>query len=136
MKKKSTVSINADHFTPFIDAKEELDKKIQAEGMTAVKAFFKEFFEKRPDVYGVKWTQYTPHFNDGDACVFHLGSISVFPTKEDFEGDEDDYNFESYGEEPETSLNTIEDILEVIFGDHTRVSVTRDAITTEEYEHD
>jgi hypothetical protein len=136
MKKKSTVSINADHFAPFIAAKEELDKKIKAEGLIAVKAFLKEYFEKSPEVYGVKWAQYTPYFNDGEACVFHLGSVAVYPTKEEFEGDDSLYDFESYGEEPETSLNQIEDILEAIFGDHVQISATREEITTEEYEHE
>lgn len=133
---KSTVTLSTEHFGPFLKAKEELDKKIQAEGMTAIKAFFKEYFEKCPDVYGVKWTQYTPYFNDGAPCVFRVGHVSVFPTKEDFEGEDNDYEFESYGGEPEKSLNEIEDILETIFGDHTEVSVTRDEMTTEEYNHD
>lgn len=141
MKKKSTVSINADHFAPFIAAKEELDKKIKAEGETAIKAFFTEFFEKRPDVYGVKWAQYTPYFNDGSPCVFRLSSVYTFATKEAFENTE--YHIydtegaeECYDEEPQISLEQIEDILEVIFGDPTTVAVTRTSIETEEYEHD
>jgi hypothetical protein len=134
-KEKSKITLSTDHFASFLKAKEDLDKKIQAEGMIAVKEFLKEYFEKRPDVYGIKWTQYTPYFNDGEPCVFRLGGVSAFPTKEDFENG-DRYDFESYNEEPETSLSQIEDILEVIFGDHTEVSATRDEITTEEYEHD
>lgn len=141
MKKKSTVHINADHFAPFIAAKEELDKKIKAEGETAIKAFFKEFFEKRPDVYGVKWMQYTPYFNDGSPCVFRLSGVYTFATKEAFENTEDSrYDTEGaeecYDEEPQISLEQIEDILEVIFGDHTTVAVTRTSIETEEYDHE
>jgi len=134
-KEKSKITLSTDHFAPFLKAKEELDNKIKAEGMTAIKAFFKEYFEKRPDVYGVKWAQYTPYYNDGEPCVFRVGSVGVFPTKKDFENGES-WDFESYGEEPETSLNQIEDILETIFGDHTEVSVTREELTTEGYEHD
>lgn len=129
--------LSQDHFAPFLKAKEELDAKIKAEGMVAVKAFLKEFFEKRPEVYGIKWAQYTPYFNDGDPCVFRIGSVGVYLTKEEFdEPDNSIYNFEVYGEEPEISLNQAEDILQSVFGDHTQVSVTRDEITTEEYEHD
>ena len=136
MKEKSKVKISIDHFSPFIEAKAALDKKIKAEGEKAVKSFFKEYFEKRPDVYGVRWTQYTPYFNDGDPCVFSMGAVSVFPTQADFEDDDDDYEFESYGEEPETSLSRAEDILKSVFGDHSRISVTRDSMEVEEYEHD
>jgi hypothetical protein len=46
------------------------------------------------------------------------------------------YDHECYGKEPETSLNQIESILEVIFGDHAQVKVTRDSIEVEEYNHD
>jgi hypothetical protein len=138
---KSTVSISKEHFAPFIEAKAELDKKIKAEGEKAVKSFFKEYFDKHPEVYGVKWMQYTPYFNDGDACVFSLSGVYTFATKEAFENSEESlYDTEGaeecYNEEPQSSLEQIEDILEAIFGDHAMVAVTRTKIETEEYEHD
>ena len=138
---KSKVELSQEHFAPFLKVKEELDKKIQAEGLTAIKAFFTEFFEKRPDVYGVKWMQYTPHFNDGEPCVFRLNSVYAFATKEAFENTEDSpYDTEGaeecYKEEPQTSLEQIEDSLKVIFGDHAIVAVTRTTIEAEEYEHE
>ena len=133
---KSKIVLSTEHFAPFIEAKKALDEKIKAEGEKAVKAFLAEYFEKRPDVYGIKWTQYTPYFNDGDACVFGLGSVSVFPTKKEFEDSENSWDYESYGEEPQTSLNKIEDILLSVFGDHAEVSVTREKIEVEEYSHD
>lgn len=34
----------------------------------AVSAFFKKY----PEVYAVTWTQYTPYFNDGEACEFSV----------------------------------------------------------------
>lgn len=30
-----------------------------------------------PNVEAVKWTQYTPYFNDGDACVFGASEVRV-----------------------------------------------------------
>lgn len=139
-KVKSTESF-AQHFAPFVAAKAELDKKIKAEGETAVKAFFKEYFDKHPEVYGVKWEQYTPYFNDGDPCEFRLNGIYTFKTQEAFENEEESmYNIEgaeeSYGEEPQTSLKQIEDILEDVFGDHATVAVSREKIVVEECEHD
>jgi hypothetical protein len=47
-----------------------------------------------PEVTEFGWTQYTPYFNDGDACVFHaFGTwISTEPvTDSDDEEDEDGY---------------------------------------------
>lgn len=136
-KEKSKVKLSTKHFAPFIEAKKALDEKIKAEGEKSVKSFFKEFFEKRPDVYGVKWNQYTPYFNDGEPCVFRVGTIATYLNKEDFENvDKDIWEFEVYGEEPETSLNEVEDILLAVFGDHAQVSVTREKIEVEVYDHD
>lgn len=126
----------SEHFAPFLKAKAELDAKIKAEGMIAAKAFFKEYFDKNPGIYGIMWAQYTPYFNDGDPCVFSIGSIATFSSKEEFEDDPDIYEHECYGKEPATSLNQIEDILKVIFGDHAQVKVTRENIEVEEYNHD
>lgn len=124
-------------FAPFIAAKAELDKKIKDEGEKALTAFFKEYFEKSPNVYGVRWLQYVPYFNDGDACVFQLGCIGVYPTQEEFDAKANIYDFETYGEEPESTLSQIEDILKSVFGEHAKVAVTRTSIESEEYiDHD
>jgi predicted nuclease with TOPRIM domain len=38
----------------------------------------KEFFEKHGDVVEcIFWTQYTPYFNDGEACRFRVGEVFV-----------------------------------------------------------
>lgn len=141
MGKKSTESVSQ-HFASFVAAKEELDKKIKAEGETAVKAFFKEYFAKHPEVYGVRWEQYTPYFNDGDPCVFRLAGMYTYKTQEAFENDSHSESYDAdgsedcYGEEPETSLSQIEDILEGIFGDHAAVAVSRTEIMVTECDHE
>jgi hypothetical protein len=55
----------------------ELQKQIKAFAQETKKrneAFFKEavksVFEEHPNVQSFSWTQYTPYFNDGDACEF------------------------------------------------------------------
>jgi len=128
----------SEHFAPFLEAKAELNKKIKQFGEQAVKAFFKEYFETHPEVYGVKWTQFVPFYNDGDACVFSLNSVYTFATKEAFEKADgslydDEGAEECYGVEPRTSLSEIEEMLESIFGEHAQVAVTRTSIETEEY---
>ena len=125
----------------FVKQKREYDEAIRRDGEKAFKEFLKEWFEKNPEVYGVKWRQYTPYFNDGDACVFRLGSVYSYKTKEAFESGvcpyECDDAEEVYGKGTlEETLNSIEDILEAAFGDHVKVSATRNEITVEEYSHD
>lgn len=43
----------------------------QTEGRPAVFQILKPLFEY-PGVESIYWTQYTPYFNDGDPCVFHV----------------------------------------------------------------
>ncbi len=45
----------------------------------AVKALFKEF----PNLEGFSWNEYTPHWNDGDACVFSANFESLAINGED-----------------------------------------------------
>lgn len=44
------------------------------------------------EVAKVRWNQYTPYFNDGDACVFSIHSPEVLLTVEaNLDEDDDDY---------------------------------------------
>ncbi len=61
---------------------EEL-KKMKADYTAALKEHSKgviaehygAVFAAHPDVIGIRWTQYTPHFNDGEACVFGVNEL-------------------------------------------------------------
>lgn len=44
-------------------------------------------------VEAVRWTQYTPYFNDGDACTFGVGQFCVKLTIDD---DDADFDFGSF----------------------------------------
>lgn len=134
------MSINA--LDKSVKQKREYDEAIRKDGESAFKEFLKEWFDKNPDVYGVKWTQYTPYFNDGHPCTFGLGGVYAFKTKDAFDevggaiyDCEDAEELYGKGSLQET-LNGIEDILEAAFGDHVMVSATRKAITVDEYSHD
>lgn len=71
------------------------------------------------------WTQYTPYFNDGDPCVFRVGT-PWFRTTEDAGQDEDD---EEDGEDLTESLS-------VAYGEHPTLGERerRWNSTTREYE--
>lgn len=114
-------------------------------------------FEKHPNLDRFSWTQYTPYFNDGDECVFRAGTNypAVVMKDDEFGEDADYHDFEDddyyINKQPRESLSEGDlarlDVIELlsqfdedtykdVFGDHTRVVVTRDGIETEEYEHD
>jgi hypothetical protein len=111
-----------------------------------------EFMKEHPQVKQIKWTQYTPYFNDGDACEFSVNCIGFY-----FEGDdieEPDYDFELYRydnfekkevcsfetfracKDLEKELQEASAELETIFGDHVEVTVKADGVEVEEYDHD
>lgn len=130
------------------------------------KDLFIEFFDKHPAVECVAWTQYTPYFNDGDTCVFNVngfGYKTFDDDNDDYIWGEcvtgRYYDYESrkwvdgllpdelalgYTEEMckdwlelSNSLRGIPDeIYEDLFGDHSQITVTREGITVDEYDHD
>ena len=144
--------------------KEAYDEKLHNEGEDAVKELFKEFFDKYPKAETITWRQYTPYFNDGDPCYFsvHEMTLEMNEDEEDGpeEGDEDeedededdDYSdgeYDSYSlslsEDPDLkkmgedfgALQDIpDDVLEHVFGDHVRITATRDGFDVTEYSHD
>lgn len=107
------------------------------------------FMRENPEVKAFGWTQYTPHFNDGDPCVF---GVSGFYASFVDERDEDLYGdgwVEIYGTTEECSratskaldglrktLSKAEPELQSAFGDGVRVIVTQEGVDVEEYDHD
>lgn len=65
-----------------VDMKVEYQEKIKVVGKKAVKALFENVFTKFPEVESIRWAQYTPYFNDGDACEFGLGQFYFGISKE------------------------------------------------------
>lgn len=137
-------------------------RQFQQEAIKLLKQEFKSFFEDVPEVKVIKWSQYTPYFNDGDPCVFGVND-PTFSNADDtdlvsawgaYEGDEDDgtvFAFQGTYDMPETlkskqarleSLSqmicseAMQDVLLDAFGDHTVVTVTPAGIVTEQYDHD
>jgi hypothetical protein len=96
---------SADRFNAVSDELEQAQVALQAQINAAQKKFekafpklVKDFFAAVPQIKSVTWTQYSPHFNDGDACTFNVNEV-FFATDEnkDFgvyrdEEDEEDYD--------------------------------------------
>lgn len=48
----------------------KLQNDLQKQSEELFDDFFKKVFEKNSDLESISWVQYTPYFNDGDACFF------------------------------------------------------------------
>lgn len=128
-------------------AKEEasaLAKDHLTDEMTAI-------FNKHPELIAVRWTQYTPYFNDGDACEFSVHEPQFKFTVAGCEdiGEEDDFE-EVYTYKGCTTPQVKQDIakavqaiingvdeadMETLFGDHVEVTATREGFQVDSYSH-
>lgn len=87
-----------------VTALEASRKALRDHGRSALAEAFWEFFGTYPEAERIVWTQYTPHFNDGEACVFSVndwechGDGEAFGVKPSMP-DEDDrqYGYGEYG---------------------------------------
>lgn len=133
-------------------AKDEAAKHVKDAVREAVRAVFAA--DER--VEAVRWRQYTPYFNDGDACVFGLhGVYAQIDGAKALDSEEDDRFFDDYtlkgdgkygpslpavGEalgQLEGKLSEWEEMLATAFGDHAEVVIERDGlVTVDEYHHD
>jgi hypothetical protein len=52
-------------------------KALAVEGRSIIHAQLKNAFDADPDLAVISWRQYTPYFNDGDACVFSFHGCSI-----------------------------------------------------------
>lgn len=125
--------------------KEAMDKIKDSDVMDV----FRPVFEKHPELESFSWSQYTPYFNDGEECTFHVRDIDEI---NGFNDDSDEWGsqvingwgknavlgplHDAYDLACKTLSSISDDLLQKILGDHVRVTVTRDGIQTEEYDHD
>jgi hypothetical protein len=119
---------------------------------------FKNFFDANPTVKSVAWTQYTPHFNDGDVCEFSRHEFNVagdldndlkasYKDSPDYEFDDTAF-FGSWSFEDRSEVKRALKVLEktlggdteavfrAAFGDGYRIIATRKGFNVEEYDHD
>ena len=127
-------------------------KQMKTQGLQAFKEAAKEVLAEYPEVTGFKWNQYTPSWNDGSPCTFHLNDESLqiqrkLPKGQEEWTDKDDVDEDGWTSEGEgypddltdaaeaaAELLGPEELLETLFGTNVTVIVTREKITTEEYD--
>lgn len=156
-------------FKAYLSARDKR-KKAQEEAAEVAKAAFTAgiaaVFAAHPVLEGIRWTQYTPYFNDGDTCTFgcHIEDGDVKwagefrdGTEENEDGDEDGleedalYIFSDKRKATDPKTLAKKAIIEFskqfedgdylsMFGDHAQVTITRDGsgvkIDSEDYDHD
>jgi hypothetical protein len=149
-------------FDTLIAEQQALRVKFQTEAQTMFKESLKSFFELNPGINALRWTQYTPYFNDGDACVFSVQDVYFTNAKGnqlddisdwgEYEGDDENVWSENYykyfSDKPGVDVKSceflsgmisssdMEDIMKQMFGDHVCVTVTRVGIDVTDYDHD
>lgn len=61
-----------------------LNNQMKESSKVLMKEAFREFFEKYDDVVeNIFWRQYTPHFNDGEACEFSVHDVFILLKDDD-----------------------------------------------------
>ena len=143
-------------FDELLDLKKQYEDKLKKDGESIVKGALAEFFATFPEVEALRWDQFTPYFNDGEACVFTFRGLHVKiknasvsdEVKEEINVNDfldieyDLYDWDDVKKEKiakkgfeklyeaglklNGQLGQVEDALETVFGDHSQVTVTSD----------
>ncbi len=135
-------------------ARAAYEAQLKTLGKDTAKAVAAELAPLIPEGCVLRWTQYTPYFNDGDACTFSVNEPQLCREDDDEGVDCSSFGASSYGKEswaPEIEGITRkdilaiekawkklpEDLLESAFGDHTQVVVEPNGkYSVDEYSHD
>lgn len=116
---------------------------IKKEVVATLKSGFKELFVEFPELKSFRWTQYAPYFNDGEPCEFSVNEIEYLLEGDD--SDKDEWRCPPYkgGTELDQAIrdldqlfSSFEDDMRTAFGNDVKVTVTKDKIEIEHYDHD
>jgi hypothetical protein len=162
-----------------------LNEEIKAAAEQVMVEATTTLFDNHPIVEEIWWTQYTPYFNDGNACKFGVGemyyrltgdddacdyegtdvaSLSTLEKYKEYSQDRNtDYwetrirqeeikrakwlplGLDSFLEDFESLQRAVdsisEDVMKATFGDHVRVSISRNTdgkavVSVDDYDHD
>lgn len=83
----------------------ELSAQMREKSRELMREAFREFFTKYDEIVeNVYWTQYTPHFNDGEACEFGVHEAYIL-----IEGDENACEYEGSDLYDQDSIATLKE---------------------------
>lgn len=151
MEREETIKVP--EYDALIDQLEAAKAKVREQATVAVAALFKAFFAKYPAITAIKWTQYTPYFNDGEPCEFSTNEpYACTKTGVEWPKSDDDAEPEDDGElfqdaydlsdgPTEEALRSIgrafsDEVFLAAFGDHAQIIATPAGFHVTEYSHD
>lgn len=147
----------------------DFEKKIELKKSSMVKKIVKELrklIESSDGIEAIRWTQYTPHFMDGEPCYFRVNELQfkftsdIVPSPSDNESDQyyaswqirklfrdikDIVNHERIDEleamtlainEIQHNLWNLAPSLKECFGDHAMIVLTKSGLDITRYNHD
>ena len=126
-----------------------LQTELKAKSQDMFREGVEEIFNKYPELESFAWRQYTPYFNDGENCYFgvhvstwgdnNVDGISINGSSFWWPQAGQPLSEELTQAAVETAklINTFdENVLMDIFGDHVTVTVHKDRVETEYYDHE
>ena len=148
-----------------IEAMQESMKQMRTDLTAKMRLAFtegaKSLFETHPKLKSFGWTQYTPYFNDGEACEFSTNidseQLYINDTRVDDEDEDGKYPLldetweggkyvpnPDYDIELGAALNDVLEFLQLFdeeyfqeaFDDHVKVTVSQDGVEVDGYDHD
>lgn len=130
---------------------ENVKNKMIDTGKMAFEQEAGKIFAEHPELESFGWNQYTPYFNDGDTCTFSADEVNIINGNREY-GDDDWWAenvssgwgkdvkrgplFKAWEKASDLVASCPLFLLEMTFGDHVTVTVTRNGIDTEDYDHD
>lgn len=156
-------TLSVSRVTDAIRAMEEAQKSAGYHLKQALLDLATPFLKDYPDIYGITWTQYAPYFNDGDPCTFRVNDLELVSGQSEEDLDEDsggdsawinglsrviasewsstidksawkDKRLQTIGDI--ISDPGVRDVLENTLGSDVRVTITRDEVLMDEYDHE
>jgi len=105
----------------------------------SVAAMTRALFDGYPAMQSFSWTQYTPNWNDGEECSFHVHSDSDQLLINDVRGykNEDPLLWAAYSDVGDLLEKLGSEMLKDLFGDHAQITFKADGTATVEvYDHE
>lgn len=146
------------------DARKTYEEAMKAHAKSIVTVLAGEIMTAHPEIQSIRWSQYTPYFNDGDACTFGVCEPEL-EFSQSFVASMGELGYDKFMDEmsdgfftiysynrqaPEflkviakkqrdfySVLEELQDALEDAFGDHKRITIESTGIIhVDEYRHD
>ena len=125
----------------------QIEDRVGLYGKELLIVEIRAFFDRHPQVDGIRWSQFTPYFNDGEPCYFSVNEpllLITDLTEEEQRACDDEFwlgswNYINSRRELFEDIPNVfdEDTLRELFGDHAQVTIHRDGrVEVTECDHD